>query len=76
MVFVDLDMPHPPAATVCERLRAAGVLALPNQPRRIRFVTHLDVNAHAVDRCIEAMHAVLSASEAVSKAGAPAVQTY
>lgn len=76
MVFVDLDPPHPPAAAVCERLRAAGVLALPNQPRRIRFVTHLDVNEQAVDRCIEAMHAVLTETSPSIAPATSAVQTY
>jgi len=61
MVFIDLAAPLPAAAVVCDRLKAHGVLALPNLPRRIRFVCHLDVSRAQVDRAADAIAETLGA---------------
>lgn len=61
MVFIDLAEPLPPAAAVCEQLKTRGVLALPNLPRRIRFVCHLDVSREQIDRAAEAVAGVVGA---------------
>jgi threonine aldolase len=53
MVFVDIqnsaDMTAP---QLCEKLKAHDVLALPNSPRRIRLVCHLDVTTPMIDDAI------------------------
>ncbi len=51
IVMVDLDPPHPEAALAVSQLRARGVLCLAPGARRLRFVTHLDVDRAA---CAEA----------------------
>jgi threonine aldolase len=50
ILLVDVEAPGPDAATLVERARAAGVLANAVGPRRLRLVTHLDVDAAACDR--------------------------
>jgi threonine aldolase len=60
MVFFDLAEPHPTAATLCERLAAAGVLCLPTAARRIRMVCHLDVTTPMIDRAVEAVAQALA----------------
>jgi threonine aldolase len=47
------------AATLCERARARGVLCGAVTPRRVRAVTHLDVERAAVARAGELLCAVL-----------------
>lgn len=59
MVFVDVESSIGTAATVCQRLKAVGVLALPNSTQRIRAVCHLDVSRAAIDRAIERVAGVL-----------------
>lgn len=50
MVFFDLGPGVPmTAAQLCDRLKAAGVLALPTAPRRVRTVVHLDVSASMIE---------------------------
>lgn len=39
-------------ALVIEALKSKGVLAMPFGGSAIRFVTHLDVDANAIDRCV------------------------
>ena len=53
IVMVDIDAAGPDAETVCGRARAEGVLANPVASRRIRLVTHLDVDGRACDRAAE-----------------------
>lgn len=60
IVLVDVHDAGPPAAEVVTRLASAGVLALPFGPRRIRLVTHRDVDQAGCRRAIEAFAAVLS----------------
>jgi threonine aldolase len=49
----------PTAREVAARLEPLGVLCLPFAERRLRFVTHLDVDAAGCDRAAEAVAAVL-----------------
>ena len=48
------------AAALVERLAARGVLAWAPDDRRIRFVTHLDVDAAAIDRAAAVVREVLA----------------
>ena len=62
IVFADLQGPR--AAGLMEHLKARGVLAtgsLYGQMHRLRFVTHLDVDAAGVDRAIAAVREHLTA---------------
>ena len=52
MCFVDLDERVGPASDFCQKLKARGVLALPNSPRRVRFVCHLDVTKPMIEQAI------------------------
>lgn len=60
LVFVELPPGGPPAALVAQRLAEAGVLAMPLGPRRLRFVTHLDVGPSDVERALAAMRRALA----------------
>jgi threonine aldolase len=73
MVFVDLGDSIPEdAAAICARLRAMSVLALPNKPRRIRLVCHLDVQASMIEPTARAFGSVVQAARGVaSRAQAP-----
>ena len=55
IIVFDLDGHGPDAATVVERARGAGVLVVAFGPRRIRAVTHLDVDARACVRAAEVL---------------------
>lgn len=60
IVFVDLQGPR--AATLVAHLKSAGVLAtgsLYGAATRLRFVTHLDVDAAGIDRTLAAVRAHL-----------------
>jgi threonine aldolase len=59
IVMVDLEPPRPAAAEAVARLRAHGVLCLAPGPRRLRLVTHLDVDRAACERAAEVMATVL-----------------
>lgn len=48
-----------PAETLVRRLGERGVRALALGPDRVRFVTHYDLPADAVDRCLEAARVAL-----------------
>jgi threonine aldolase len=50
MVFIDVERALGTGAEFCQRLKAAGVLALPTAPQRVRMVTHLDVSGAMVER--------------------------
>jgi threonine aldolase len=57
LVYFDVANPAYDAATLTQRLRARGVLAIPlgADGRRVRMVTHLDVSASDIDRVIDAL---------------------
>ena len=58
MVFVDVDKCFGTAAEACAKLKAAGVLALPTAPQRVRMVCHLDVTKAGIERAIAAWRSV------------------
>jgi threonine aldolase len=49
MVFFMVDPSLGTAAEFCTRLKTLGVLMLPNAPRRVRAVCHLDATGDAID---------------------------
>ena len=59
IVMVDLEPPRPAAAEAVARLRAHGVLCLAPGPRRLRLVTHLDVDRAACERAAEVIATAL-----------------
>jgi threonine aldolase len=59
IVLVELSAERPSAAQVVAALEARDVLALAFGPRRIRLVTHLDVDRAACTRAVHAIGAVL-----------------
>ena len=60
IVIVELANTRLDAATVAARCRADGVLVSAVGPRRIRLVTHLDVDDEGVDRAIRVLRRVLT----------------
>lgn len=62
MVMVDLAPGRPDARELVRRLEKVGVRVLPFGPRRIRLVTHLDVDADACHRAAQRIEEVLRAS--------------
>jgi threonine aldolase len=52
IVLVDLATWLPAADAAATALRAAGVLCIPFGPRRLRLVTHLDVDRPACERAV------------------------
>jgi threonine aldolase len=60
IVMVDLATTLPPASDVVARLDAHGVRTLPFGPRRIRLVTHLDVDRAACEEAVKRIAAVLT----------------
>ncbi len=73
MVFVDLGESIPEdAAAICARLRTMNVLALPNKPRRIRLVCHLDVQASMIEPAARALASAVQGARGVApRAQAP-----
>jgi threonine aldolase len=59
IVMVDLGPALPPAREIAARLGARGVLCLPFAERRIRLVTHLDVDRGGCERAAAALAEVL-----------------
>jgi threonine aldolase len=57
MVFIDVERSIGTGAEFCQRLRGAGVLALPTAPQRVRMVTHLDVSSAMIERAGEILRA-------------------
>jgi threonine aldolase len=62
MVFFDVTREDIDAATLVERMRERGVLAVNLSPRSVRLVTHLDVSAVQMEQACERIAAALSAS--------------
>ncbi len=60
IVMVDLSTTLPSASDVVARLDAHGVRTLPFGPRRIRLVTHLDVDRAACEEAARRISAVLT----------------
>ncbi|MBM3300063.1 MAG: hypothetical protein FJY85_08915 [Deltaproteobacteria bacterium] len=58
MVFFDVDVATRPMSEFIEALRRAEVLMRPTAPRRVRAVTHLDVNRKDIERAVEVFHQV------------------
>jgi threonine aldolase len=61
IVMVDLSTSLPPARELARRLEARGVLCLPFSERRLRLVTHLDVDAAGCARAAEELARVARA---------------
>lgn len=59
MVFVGV-VAKSTAAEVCDRARAAGVWMLPNSPKRIRAVCHLDVTKEMIEEAGRRMAGVMA----------------
>ena len=59
ILFFEVDPRLGTAGQVCERLREAGVLLLPESATRLRGVTHLDVSADQIEQAIPLMREVL-----------------
>jgi threonine aldolase len=59
MVFFDVAPELGTAAALCEKLKARGVLVLPNLPRRVRAVCHLDVSREQIDAAVGAIAEVV-----------------
>jgi threonine aldolase len=59
IVLVDLAAPLPPAEQAAAAFRGRGVRCLPFGPRRLRLVTHLDVDRAACERAAKIMLEVL-----------------
>ncbi|MCK6477560.1 MAG: aminotransferase class I/II-fold pyridoxal phosphate-dependent enzyme [Phycisphaerales bacterium] len=53
MVFFIVDPSLGTAAEFCARLKGLGVLMLPNAPRRVRAVCHLDATGEAIDAAVK-----------------------
>lgn len=70
MVFFDLDKRLGPAAALCDRLKADGVLMLANLPQRVRAVCHLDVTAPMIDEAVRAVAKALGAAKPAAAAPA------
>ena len=60
MVFFSLGKTGPTAAEFCSRLESHAVRMIPMGLRRVRAVTHLDVEKHAMPRAAEACSKVIS----------------
>ncbi len=59
IVMLDLDGPGPTPGAVLAGLAGEGVLMVPFGPRRIRAVTHLDVDDEGIERAVVALGKVL-----------------
>ncbi|MGQ0628771.1 MAG: threonine aldolase family protein [Phycisphaerales bacterium] len=60
MVFADLAPGLPDGQKAADALRAHGVLCLPTGPRRLRMVTHLDVDGTGIETALAACRDVLA----------------
>jgi threonine aldolase len=60
MVFLSLDASLGTAAEVCTRLAAVGVRMIPMGARRIRAVTHLDVDRASIERAAGTVRSMLT----------------
>ena len=59
IVYFEIAERLGPAATICSRLAAEGVLVLPVGPRRIRAVTHMDVSGAQTEQASRVFAEVL-----------------
>ena len=59
MVFVNVKRTGMTAAEIASRLRQAGVGCSQSGPTRLRFVTHMDVNAEDVGRAVVSARTVM-----------------
>lgn len=59
IVMIDLEDPDRTPAEVLEKLAGEGVLMVPFGPRRLRAVTHLDVDDDGIGRALEALEKVM-----------------
>jgi threonine aldolase len=62
IVMIDLKTPGPAAPVVEEALRERGVWVVAIGPRRLRAVTHLDVDDAGIDRAVKAFGDVMKAA--------------
>jgi threonine aldolase len=60
IVFFDVSETKGPAKTLCDTLHEQGVWVLPEDPQRVRAVTHLDVSSDDIDRAIAVLQTVLT----------------
>ncbi len=67
MVFFTVTPEPGGASAVAARLAERGVRLIPMGPHRLRAVTHLDVDAAAVDRAISIIRSVLEAAPAAAR---------
>lgn len=68
MVFFDLDPALGTAPEFCKRLEPLGVRTLPNGPRRVRMVCHLDVAAGDIPVALKAVAQAATAAKPVPAA--------
>ncbi len=64
MVFFDIaeDLGFD-AAELCRRMKREGVLALPNAPRRVRLVCHLDVDRAGIEKAAGVIRAAAGVAQ-------------
>jgi threonine aldolase len=60
IVPLDLSGTDLDAATLAAHCRASGVLVSGVGPRRVRLVTHLDIDDAAIDRALEVLSPALA----------------
>jgi threonine aldolase len=65
IVFLDLEPPASDAKSVVEAMAERGVRVSAYGPRRVRAITHLDVDDAGIARALEAFREVLSSPAAV-----------
>jgi threonine aldolase len=61
IVMLDLPEPGPDAAAVVAACEADGVLVSSIAPRRVRLVTHLDIDSAGTDRALDVLRRALAA---------------
>jgi threonine aldolase len=61
MVMLDLSQTKPDAAALAAACAAEGVLVSSIAPRRVRLVTHLDVDGDGTDRALDVIRRALTA---------------
>jgi threonine aldolase len=60
MVFMEITAPDLPAPELCRRLEALGIRIGAMGPRRMRAVTHLDVDRAGVEEAARHLHEVMA----------------
>jgi threonine aldolase len=60
IVFVDLEHPALEVASFHDELERDGVRMWPFGPRRLRAITHLDVDDAGIERAVRAVRAVVA----------------